>query len=423
VLSSGNFGSSWPADSATSSWVAVADSNSEPAGTTTFSTTFNLANAQAAQGEVLAGLWSTGSIAGTGELLIDDASTLELGGGSGEAVTFADPGTLKLDSPTAFAASNQGITGLQVGDTIDLVNTKVTSAVLAGTTLTVHVSGGADLVFNNVTGPGGATIKGSFQVQSDGGGSDLVLIPTVPDTWLGPPSGKPGVILGGVWNASAANWSTGIPTTASDAILRRSRPRYRARPWSSMATNTGGKIKIAAGATIEADGGALGTTISGAAVSGAGTLLATNNTTLTLAGTSVTGSTLKTTNGGTITTLAGTTNALDGGAIIPSGTTLNVVAGSTLMLKGSNTNNGAIDVNGTTLAVGGSAALNGTGTVTFTDSLANAIVASGATSAKPFTFTNAGNIILGAGTIGNNGDGTLSSTTVRAPLTPMAPTR
>jgi hypothetical protein len=62
VLSRNNQGSaSFVADSATSGWIGVADSQSQPTGVTTFSTTFNLADQAHAQSEVLAGLWWFGS--------------------------------------------------------------------------------------------------------------------------------------------------------------------------------------------------------------------------------------------------------------------------------------------------------------------------------------------------------------------------
>ncbi len=122
-----------------------------------------------------------GAVTGSGELLIDDGSTMELGQGSTATVTFADPGTLKLDSPQAFAASGGAIAGLGIGDTIDLAHTAVSGYALEGTTLKVYVADGSTLTFDNVTGAGGAPLANvAFQIQSDGAdGTDLVLAQSV----------------------------------------------------------------------------------------------------------------------------------------------------------------------------------------------------------------------------------------------------
>jgi hypothetical protein len=195
-------------------------------------------------------------------------------------------------------------------------------------------------------------------------------------------------------------------------------------------TIKGGKINIAAGALMEATQGGLGPTVlAGATVTDAGALESINATVLTLANDSISGTgtvqagstssagaivldgtTINTgtvlavaSGGGTISTAEFSTSTLNG-ATIAAGTTVTVVDDSTLMLKGTVTDNGTIALastgNPTTLAIGATTTLKGSGKVTLAGS---SILASGTT--KSFTLTNA-ETIAGTGSIGN-GDHTL----------------
>ncbi|WP_294533083.1 CARDB domain-containing protein, partial [uncultured Rhodoblastus sp.] len=119
-----------------------------------------------------------GAVSGSGILLIDNGATLELGAGDTAQVAFAGAqGVLKLDNSAAFAAAGAAITGLQIGDTIDLADASVTGYSLVGTDLTVNLAGGGSIDFANVTGPGGALLSGVVvNIQGDGAhGSDLFL--------------------------------------------------------------------------------------------------------------------------------------------------------------------------------------------------------------------------------------------------------
>jgi len=111
-----------------------------------------------------------GAISGGGKLLIDTGATLEIGSGDANAIVFEDaPATLKLDQPGSLDAA---ITGLRIGDVIDLAGIKASHATRSGHSLTVTEKGGGVLIFQ-VAGTLGGT---RFSVASDGhGGSDLTL--------------------------------------------------------------------------------------------------------------------------------------------------------------------------------------------------------------------------------------------------------
>ncbi|MGO8798633.1 MAG: hypothetical protein ACLQJL_06065 [Roseiarcus sp.] len=91
----------------------------------------------------------TSAITGSGELLVQASSEIELGGATSETTTFlgAD-GTLKLVTPSNYSGT---ISGFAVGDTLDLGITNVTTATPtadgANTTLTVDLSGGTPLTY------------------------------------------------------------------------------------------------------------------------------------------------------------------------------------------------------------------------------------------------------------------------------------
>jgi hypothetical protein len=194
-------------------------------------------------------------------------------------------------------------------------------------------------------------------------------------------------------------------------------------------TIKGGKINIVAGALLEATQGSGPTVLAGVTVTDAGTLEAIDATVLTLANDMISGTgtvqagsasstgaivldgtTINTgtvlavaAGGGTISTAEFSTSTLNG-ATIAVGTTVTVADNSTLLLKGTVTDNGTIAVTSTgdptTLAIGATTTLKGSGHVTLAGA---SILASGATTS--FTLTNA-QTITGTGSIGN-GDHTL----------------
>ncbi len=109
----------------------------------------------------------------SGQVLITNGGTADFAAALGENATFSGAGTLALADPTAF---NGQMTGLNVGDTIDLTNVSgVTSATIEAAQLVVDETGGGTLTFNiagNLTG-------NQFVASSDGhGGTDLTLTTT-----------------------------------------------------------------------------------------------------------------------------------------------------------------------------------------------------------------------------------------------------
>jgi hypothetical protein len=91
-------------------------------------------------------------------------------------VFLSNTGTLLLDQPAGF--NNESIGGLQIGDTIDLANTSVSSAI---------VSNGNTLVVTTTTGPvydylvSGAIAGNHFAPVSDGNGGTNLGLSAGPD--------------------------------------------------------------------------------------------------------------------------------------------------------------------------------------------------------------------------------------------------
>jgi autotransporter passenger strand-loop-strand repeat protein len=214
----------------------------------------------------------------------------------------------------------------------------------------------------------------------------------------------------------------------------------------------GGEANIAAGATMEATGGPTSSsTLTFVTMTDNGTLLATDNATLTLklmtvnaigggtvaarntsyGGTAkivldkatIKGGTLDEDKGGVIETATGdfgTDNVLNG-VTITGACTLSVVDLSTAALTGTIANSGRIDLNGadhganpsgfdiTRLVIDGNVTLTGFGNVTLADTNTNAIqsLSSVIGIGGKVTLVNASNTISGAGEIGKSGDGNL----------------
>ena len=120
----------------------------------------------------------TGSITGTGSVAIATGGTLELAGSAAQGVTFEGAGgMLKLDNPSSFTGQ---ISGLVIGDIIDLTNTTVKNAAINGSTLTVTKSNNQTLTYQIA----GSLSGKAFAIQSDNaGGDELVLTDASPNFW------------------------------------------------------------------------------------------------------------------------------------------------------------------------------------------------------------------------------------------------
>ena len=116
----------------------------------------------------------SGNLGGTGNMVINDAGTLELSSGTlADQVSFAGVGNLQLDAPGVLTGT---ISGLADGDVIDFKDTILTSAVANGTTLTVTLTGGQTENFTLA-----AALPAGYFVQRapDGAsGTDVVVTPT-----------------------------------------------------------------------------------------------------------------------------------------------------------------------------------------------------------------------------------------------------
>ncbi len=113
----------------------------------------------------------TGSISGTGQLVIGGSSTLELGGTVSEAVSFGGASSvLKLDAPNSFSST---LSGLASSDVIDIASTTVSSATLSGASLLITLTGGKQLDYALAT----ALTGDSLTIHSDNQvGSDITLV-------------------------------------------------------------------------------------------------------------------------------------------------------------------------------------------------------------------------------------------------------
>ncbi len=107
--------------------------------------------------------------------LVDGGATeIVLFGGTASGVTFVGTsGTLELAQPSALVGT---LSGWQTRDTIDFLNTSLTSTSISGSTLSVTVNGGATFTYQ-LAGLEANTAPG---LQSDGsGGTEVILGLTV----------------------------------------------------------------------------------------------------------------------------------------------------------------------------------------------------------------------------------------------------
>ncbi len=113
----------------------------------------------------------SGAVTGAGILQIESGAELEIGAATSETVLFnAGSAELRLDTPASFAGT---LSGFQATDSILLVSTTATAAVLSGSILTVSLSSGGTEVFKVA----GNTATVSLTTASDGSGDTLITYP------------------------------------------------------------------------------------------------------------------------------------------------------------------------------------------------------------------------------------------------------
>ena len=122
-----------------------------------------------------------GAISGNGTLSIGNGAEVEFSSSiaaTGPTISFSGGnGELTLDNPSTFQSA---ISGLAVGDSINFLDTNVSSATISpnGSTLTIGTSSG-QLSYQI----SGATSTDSFAIVSSGAsGSEIVLVPGAPNT-------------------------------------------------------------------------------------------------------------------------------------------------------------------------------------------------------------------------------------------------
>jgi hypothetical protein len=90
--------------------------------------------------------FQSGRRAVSGPIIIETTnSKIEVTGSDSSCITFEGIGQLTADQPDVITGT---LEGLQIGDSIDLVNTEVTSAILTGNSLTITTSGGQPCTYN-----------------------------------------------------------------------------------------------------------------------------------------------------------------------------------------------------------------------------------------------------------------------------------
>jgi hypothetical protein len=122
--------------------------------------------------EALGGtLTLSNAVTGAGALQIGASSELELAAANAETVSFSSATSeLRLDLPTSFTGT---LSGFAAGDSILLVSTNATKAVLGGSTLTVTLSGGGTETFHVAGNSSTVTLT----TASDGSGDTLITYP------------------------------------------------------------------------------------------------------------------------------------------------------------------------------------------------------------------------------------------------------
>jgi hypothetical protein len=417
-------------DNASSGWIDVADGGGDSGGLTTFSTTFNLADAAAAQREVLAGLFWMQESSSCGASAVLDINGHQISSTSDNcntngALFYADDsqGWFQAGTNTLSITTNGNGCGINHAIRLEVFDTL---AIDKGVTID-----GTGAVTDNFNNEGGQIIDNKGTINADFNGGTLTVNPLVFQN-----DGLAEATNGGTLTIASAHW-----VSEADGVIS---ANGSGTTVDLVGGTVLGTVKISAGGTVKATGGSSNpTTFNGATVTDKGVLLATNGTTLTLQNTTVNaaistnaitkaivgglieafdaaatvvldggtinGAAFETQTDGVITTQAGSNTTLNGTTIV-AGTTVNVVDGSTVTLEGATTDMGSIAVGsaaGATLDVAAvgltQPSLKGTGTVVLSDSVGNFIVAPAAGT----TLTNSVTI-SGAGAIGNFGDGNLT---------------
>ncbi|MGH9808768.1 MAG: beta strand repeat-containing protein, partial [Terriglobia bacterium] len=142
-------------------------------------------------------------VTGSGHAEVSTGGMLDILGSDPQPVIFNDASTLKLEATSSFTGD---VSGLSVGDIIDLSGITVTSATFSGSTLTVN---GTTATFTI----SGLTSADAFYFTSDGTGGTNFTFETAPTITIG------AIAADNVVNSSEAAAGFTIGGTASDASV------------------------------------------------------------------------------------------------------------------------------------------------------------------------------------------------------------
>jgi hypothetical protein len=124
----------------------------------------------------------TGSVAGTGTMLIGAGNTLELSGAiaSSQTVSYTSAtGTLLVDTP---ATASETVTSMTVGDVIDVAGITATKATVNANDQLVIVNGSTTVAAVQLSG---SYLSDTFTVASDGNGGEKVTLSAASTAWKG----------------------------------------------------------------------------------------------------------------------------------------------------------------------------------------------------------------------------------------------
>jgi fibronectin-binding autotransporter adhesin len=177
----------------------------------TGASTIDLATSDTGLIEAAAGtLDFSNKLAGTGMLKIDSAAVLEADSSAASSLTAVFNGanaTLALKTASKFAAT---ISGYGVGDTVDLLGKKATSASINGSDQLVIVNGATTVATLQLSGTySGAT----FSVGSDGnGGTSVEMLATsrVPPAFIAAMASLGGGAGAALWHVPVGGTATGL---------------------------------------------------------------------------------------------------------------------------------------------------------------------------------------------------------------------
>ncbi len=155
----------------------------------------------------------------TGGITLDSgALDLTVAGAAGSgAITFNGAATLALAAPGSFGNT---LSGLAIGDTIDLVNIAATAVALSGSNQLVVTNNGATVATLNLAAPPDFDLS---PTSDNNGGTNLVVVANVAPSIAAP--GSEGAVLGvasaitgvNISDSDAAAYSETLTVTLSDA--------------------------------------------------------------------------------------------------------------------------------------------------------------------------------------------------------------